>query len=240
MSGIMQSVVSNCNPPPANVVQLVLDLDASDYSAVPVDGTTILGAGNYPITVRNPGGNISWNSSNGGVFRVTTPSTTDFFNFGPDYSSGTQAFTVGMAYKWNGATAGRLLNADSPVPDFLMGLWGSGTCFMDIAYAGTFTGSTSTAADSNWHFIWFSSTGAAGATKAKSYIATNVAPSGTAGTSNTNGGFDGLRLWGRYASSTTNSEQVDADIGFIKVWNGELSLIEIQTQHAIYKTRFGY
>lgn len=239
MSGIMQSVVSNWNPP-ANIAHLVLDLDAANYSAVPVDGTTILGAGNYPITVKNSGGNISWNSSNGGVFRVTTPSTTDFFTFGPDYSSGTQAFTVGMAYKWNGATAGRLLNANSPTPDFLMGLWGSSTCLMNIAFAGTFCGSTSTTADNNWHFIWFSCTGTNSATRAKSYIATDTAPSGTYGTSNTNGGFNGLRLWGRYVNATVNSEEVDADIGFVKVWDGELSLSQIQTQHALYKTRFGY
>jgi len=216
---------------------LVLDLDAANYSAVPVNGSVIAGS-EYTVTVQNPTPRISWSSDNGGVFRVTTASTSNFMTFGPDYSSGTQAFTVGMAYKWNGVTAGRLLNANTASPDFLMGLWGSGSCRMNIAFAGDFTGSSSTAADSAWHFIWFTSTGTAGASKAKSYVATNTAPSGTFGTSATNGGFNGLRLWGRFVNASTSSEQVDADIGFVKIWNKELSLAEIQAEHAAYKTRF--
>jgi len=218
---------------------LVLDLDAANYSAVPVDGSAIAGSG-YPITVQNPTSRISWSSDNGGVFRVTVATQSNFFTFGPDYSSGTQAFTVGMAYKWNGATPGRLLNANTASPDFLMGLWGSSGCKMNIAFAEGFTGSTATVADTAWHFIWFSSTGTAGATKAKSYVATNTAPTGTFGTSSANNGFNGLRLWGRFVNSTTNSEQVDADIGFVKIWSKELSLAEIQAEHTAYKTRFGY
>jgi len=45
---------------------------------------------------------------------------------------------------------------------------------------------------------------------------------------------------GRFVNSTTNSEQVDADIGFVKVWNSELTLAQIQAEHATYKARFGY
>ena len=41
-------------------------------------------------------------------------------------------------------------------------------------------------------------------------------------------------------NKTTSSEQVDADVGFVKVWNKELTLAEIQAEHATYKTRFGY
>ena len=218
---------------------LVLDLDAANYSAVPVNGSVIAGSG-YPITVQNPTSRISWSSDNGGVFRVTVATQSNFFTFGPDYSSGTQAFTVGMAYKWNGATPGRLLNANTASPDFLMGLWGSSGCKMNIAFAEGFTGSTATVADTAWHFIWFTSTGVAGATKAKSYVATNTAPTGTFGTSSANNGFNGLRLFGRFVNATTSSEQVDADIGFVKIWNKELSLVEIQAEHAAYKTRFGY
>jgi hypothetical protein len=227
-------------PPPPLLP--VLNLDAANYSAVPVDGTAIDGSGGYTITVQNPTPRISWNSANGGVFRVTTASTTDFLTFGPDYSSGSQAFTVSMAYKWNGtSSAGRLLNANSTTPDFLMGLWGSSSLErMNIAYGNAFTGVTNTAADTAWHFIWFSSTGTAGASKAKSYIATNTAPTGTNGTNATNAGFNGLRLFSRYLSPTTSIEAVDADVGFVKVWNKELSLAEIQAEHATYKTRFGY
>jgi hypothetical protein len=222
------------------VPSLVLDLDAANYSAVPVNGSTIAGTGAYPITVLNPTPGISWSSDNSGVFRVTTASSTNFMTFGPDFSTSTQAYTVGMAYKWNGVTAGRLLNANTASPDFLMGLWGSGTARMNIAFAGTFIGSSSDAADTAWHFIWFTCTGTVSATRSKSYIATSTAPTGTYGTGSGNGGFNGLRLFGRFVNSTTSREEVDADIGFVKVWNGELTLAQIQAEYATYQARFGY
>ena len=240
MSGIMQSVLGNWNVPAASGTQLVLDLDAANYAAVPVNGTTIAGTGGYTISVVNPTPRISWSSDNGGVFRVTTASTNNFLAFGPDFSSSTQAYTVGMAYKWNGATAGRLLNANTASPDFLMGLWGSGSCRMNIAFAGSFIGSSSTTADTAWHFIWFTCTGTVSATRSKSYIATTTTPSGTNGTGADNGGFNGLRLFGRFVNSTTSSEEVDADVGFVKVWNGELTLAEIQAEYTTYAARFGY
>jgi hypothetical protein len=240
MSGIMQSVLGNWNVPAASGTQLVLDLDAADYAAVPVNGSIIAGTGGYAITVQNPTPRISWSSDNGGVFRVTTASTNNFLAFGPNFSTSTQAYTVGMAYKWNGATAGRLLNANTASPDFLMGLWGSGSCRMNIAFAGSFIGSSSTAADTAWHFIWFTCTGTVSATRSKSYIATTTTPAGTNGTGADNGGFNGLRLFGRFVNATTSSEQVDADVGFVKVWNGELTLAEIQAQYATYAARFGY
>ena len=240
MSGIMMSMLNNVQAAVASGPTLVYDLDAANYAAVPVNGTTIAGTGGYTINVVNPTPRISWSSDNGGVFRVTTASTNNFLAFGPDFSSSTQAYTVGMAYKWNGATAGRLLNANTSSPDFLMGLWGSGTCRMNIAFAGTFIGSNTTAADTAWHFIWFTCTGTVSATRSKSYIATTTTPAGTNGTGSGNGGFNGLRLFGRFVNSTTSSEEVDADVGFVKVWNGELTLAEIQAQYATYAARFGY
>jgi len=224
-------VAANSNPTP------VLNLDAADYSAVPVNASTIAGSGAYPITVLNPNSRISWNAANGGVFRVVTASTADFLTFGPNYGSA-QAFTVGMAYKWNGTTINRLLNANSASPDFLMGLWSGNGGVINIAYGDAFVGPSNTAADTAWHFIWFTNSGSAGATKAKSYIATTTAPSTTNGTDATNNGFNGLRLFGRFVNSTTSSEAVDADVGFVKVWNSELTLAQIQTEHATYKTRF--
>jgi len=235
----MMAMMNN-NVPVVSGPSLVLDLDAANYSAVPVDGSTIAGTGAYPITVVNPTPRISWSSDNGGVFRVTTASTNNFLSFGPDFTSSTQAFTVGMAYKWNGATAGRLLNANTASPDFLMGLWGSPAAQMNIAFAGSFIGPNNTAANTAWRFIWFTCTGTVSATRSKSYIATTTAPSGTNGTGSDNGGFNGLRLFGRFVNSTTSSEPVDADVGFVKVWNGELTLAQIQAQYAAYAARFGY
>ena len=240
MSGILHTLRASFSAAAvAASPNLVMNLDAANYSAVPTNGSTIAGTGSYTINVVNPTPRISWNAANGGVFRVTTASTTDFLTFGPNYGSA-QAFTVGMAYKWNGTTAGRLLNANSATPDFLMGLWGSGAGKMNIAYGDAFVGSSTDTADTAWHFIWFTNTGSAGASKAKSYIATSTAPSATYGTGTTNNGFNGLRLFGRCSSASASSEQVDADVGFVKVWNVELTLAQIQAEHATYKARFGY
>jgi len=232
MSYMGTSVSSGPNP--------VLNLDAANYSALPTNASTVAGTGAYPVTVQNTNSRMSWNSANGGVFRVTSASTnsTDFMSAGPNYSTNTQAFTVSMAYKWNGVTAGRLLNANSASPDFLMGLWGSGSCIMNIAFNGSgFIGASNTAADTAWHFIWVTWNGS---NVANSYIATGTAPIAVNGTGTTMGGFNGLRLFGRFANTTAISEPVDADVGFVKVWSSALTLAQIQAEHAKYKTRFGY
>jgi hypothetical protein len=218
----------------------VLNLDAANYSALPTNASTVAGSGAYAITVQNTNSRMSWNAANSGVFRVTSAATnsTDFMSVGPNYSSGTQAFTVGMAYKWNGVTAGRLLNANSSSPDFLMGLWGSGSCIMNIAFNGSgFIGVSNTTADTAWHFIWFTWNGS---NVTNSYIAAGTAPSAANGTGSTMGGFNGLRLFGRYSTGSTISEPVDADIGFVKLWSSALTLAQVQAEHATYKTRFGY
>jgi hypothetical protein len=241
MSGIQMMVVNSVQNAVAPAgPALVMDLDATNYVAVPTNGSTIAGTGAYVITVANPTPSISWNAANSGVFRVTSAAanSTNFLSFGPNYSSGTQAFTVGMAYKWNGVTAGRLLNANSASPDFLMGLWGSPASVMNIAFNGSgFIGPSNTAANTAWRFIWFTWNGS---NVTNSYIATNTAPSGVNGTGSTNSGFNGLRLFGRFASSTTISEPVDADVGFVKVWSGALTLAQVQAEYATYAARFGY
>jgi hypothetical protein len=235
MTGIMMHNMSH-----KKSLNLVLNLDAANYSAMPVNASTVAGTGAYAITVQNTNSRMSWNSANGGVFRIASvaSNSTDFMSAGPNYSSGTQKFTVGMAYKWNGVTAGRLLNANSASPDFLMGLWGAPAARMNIAFNGSaFIGSSSDAADTAWHFIWFTWNGS---NVTNAYIAAGTAPSAAYGTGTTMGGFNGLRLFGRFASSTSISEPVDADVGFVKVWDDVLTLSQIQTEHATYKTRFGY
>jgi hypothetical protein len=219
---------------------LVYNLDGANYSAMPTNGSTIAGTGAYTITMTNANNSMSWNSSNGGVFRKSTANTSDLFIGGPNYSSGSQAYSVFMAYKWDGGTAGRLLNANSASPDWLLGLWGAPAARMDIAFNGAFVGSNTTAADTAWHFIWITDDGLNTTNSTKSYIATSVAPSGTNGTRNASSGFNSLRLFGRYSTATTSSEPVTGDVGFVKVWDGVLSLSEVQSLHAFYKTRFGY
>jgi len=195
--------------------------------------------GTYDITVTNSG-SLAWNSANGGVFRKSSSGTSDMFYGGPDYSTASQPFTVFMAYKWDGGTSGRLLNANSSSPDFLMGLWGNSGTKMNIAFNGSFVGSNSDAADTAWHFIWMTNDGLNTTNSTKSYIATNTAPTGTFGTRTGSGGFNGLRLFGRFVNSTTSSEPVTGDVAFVKVYDGALTLDEIQALHATYKTRMGY
>jgi len=207
---------------------------------MPSNGSTIAGTGAYAITMTNAGGSMAWNSANGGVFRKSASGTSDmFFVSGLNYSTATQPWTVFMAYKWDGVTGGRLLNANTASPDFLMGLWNSPSV-MNIAFNGAFVGSTSTASDTNWHFIWMTNDGLNTTNSTKSYIATSVAPSTTNGTRSASAGFNGLRLFGRFVNSTTSSEPVTGDVGFVKVYDGALILNQIQHLHFMYKTRMGY
>ena len=218
---------------------LVLNLDAANYSAMPADGSTIAGTGAYPITTLNPGGSMSWDVADGGIFRKTTPADTDFLAFGPDFSSTSQPYTVMMVYRQQPATGGRLLNANSASPDWLAGLWDNSGLLQNVFYNGSFVGSP-TPADGAWQFIWATYNGDAGSPVSQSYIANSTVPTTTYGTETSNGGFDGLRLFGRYLNSTTSSEVVTADTGLVKLWDGVLTLSQIQTQWAAYKTRFGY
>jgi hypothetical protein len=162
------------------------------------------------------------------------------FHGGPNYSSGTQAYTVFMAYKWDGVTGGRLLNANSASPDILMGIWASGTTRMNIAFNGSFAGANSTTADTAWRFIWLTDDGLNTTNSTKAYIATNTAPTTTNGTRTGSGGFNGLRLFGRFTTSILSSEPVSGDVAFVKVYDGALTLADIQTLHAAYKSRGGY
>ena len=95
------------------------------------------------------------------------------------------------------------------------------------------------AADATWQFIWATYNGSTGSPISKSYIADSAGPT-LNGTETTNGGFDGLRLFGRYSTSTTSTEVPTADVGLVKVWDGVLKPADIQAQWTTYKTRFGY
>jgi len=222
---------------------LVFDLDAANYSAVPTNGTTVAGTGAYTITTSNTYASLAWNSANGGVFRKSSAinNFNDMFHGGPNYSTASQPWTVFMAYKWDGVTGGRLLSANSASPDFLMGLWASsGTTRMNIAFNGSFVGLSNTTADTDWHFIWMTNDGLNTTNSTKAYIATNTAPTTTNGTRTGSGGFNGLRLFGRFATSILSSEPVSGDVAFVKVYDGALTLADIQTLHAAYKSRVGY
>jgi hypothetical protein len=212
---------------------LVYDLDAANYSAVPTTGSTIAGTGAYTITVANAGASMSWQSSNGGVFRKSTSSGTDFIYGGPNWVTG-QSYTVFMAYKRIATSDGRLLNTQSEASkDWLMGLYsGHDQTF----YPNFAVNLPSSGADLFWHLdfaTWNTSTGLG-----QLYSATSSSPTGVAfsATNAGGGGFNQLRLFSR----SSGSEVQTADIGFIKVYNGVLTLANVQSLYATYKTRFGY
>ena len=227
----------NIAPVPAS---LVLNLDAANYSAIPANGTTIPGTGGYTITTLNAGGSMSWSSANGGIFRKTVATDTDFLTFGPDYSLAVDAYTVMMVYRSQPTQEGRLLNANSASPDWLAGLWGGAGYVQDVFYNGTTFVGPNNPADGNWQFIWATYNGDAGSPVSQSYTANSTIPTTTAGVEASGGGFQGLRLFGRYLDATTSTEVPTADVGLVKVWDGVLSLTEVQAQWAAYKTRFGY
>jgi hypothetical protein len=106
-----------------------------------------------------------------------------------------------------------------------------------LALEGEFVGSSSTVQNGSWRFGWFTFNGT---NTTNAYAAGSTAPTTTHGTRAGTGGFNQLRLFGRYASATTISEPVTADVGLVKIWDGALTLSLIQAEHAAYKTRFGY
>jgi len=219
---------------------LMLDLDAANYNAIPVDGTTIAGEGGYTITTLNPNSSMSWSATNGGIFRKTANTDTDFLTFGPNYSATSADYTVMMIYRSQPCIlGGRLLNANSASPDWLLGLWENSGYVQDVFFNGSFVGGN-TPANNNWQFIWATYNGDSGSPFSQNYVANSTIPTTTFGTDTTSGGFNGLRLFGRYDSPTTSSEVPTADVGLVRVWDKVLTLSQIQAQWTAYKTRFGY
>jgi len=217
---------------------LVYDLDAANYSAVPVNGSTVAGTGAYAITVANAGSRIAWSSANGGVFTFTGTgtSTTDTMYGGPNWSTG-QNYSVFMAYKLSTSANGRLLNTQSEATkDWLLGSYSSGSNYMNVFYPNGTVNLNSDIADTNWHFIW--GTFNTSTSVANLYIATNTQPVAIYKTA-TNAGFGGfnqLRLFSR----SGGVEVQTGNIGFVKAYNGVLTLTDVQQLYNQYATRFGY
>ena len=217
-------------------VTLVYDLDAANYSAVPTNGSVAEGTGTTgqrTLTVANAGGSITWNSANDGVFRKSNNVGTDFIYGGPNWVTG-QSYSVFMAYKRIATSDGRLLNTQSEASkDWLMGLYNGhpNTFFPNYA-----VNLPSTGADTVWHFGW--ATWNTVTSVGQLYIATNTQPVGVAYsvTNGAGGGFNQLRMFSRSAGSEVQT----ADIGFVKVYNGVLTLADVQNLYTGYKSRFGY
>jgi hypothetical protein len=213
---------------------LVYDLDAADYSAVPVNGTKDA-TGTYTLSVANTTSRISWAADNGGVFRMTGASGTsaDYIYGGPNWTTG-QSYTVFMAYKRSLTAQGRLLNTQVEASkDWLMGLYNGNP---DAFFPNYAVNLPSSGADLAWHFGW--ATWNTSTSLGQLYTATSSQPTGTAYavTNASGGGFNNLRMFSR----SSGSEVQTGDIGFVKVYNGVLTLSDVQNLYAQYKTRFGY
>ena len=211
---------------------IVYDLDAANYSAVPVNNT-LDATGTYTLTVANAGNSISWQSANGGVFRKSSSLGTDVIFGGPNYVTG-QNYTVFMAYKRISTSDGRLLNTQSEATaDWLLGLYNG---HPNAFYPNAAVNLPSSGADLLWRFNWGTLNVSTGV--GQLYTATSAQPTGTA-FSVTNAGFRGfnqLRMFSRAAATEVQT----ADIGFVKVYNSVLTLTDIQGLYNQYKARFGY
>jgi hypothetical protein len=213
---------------------LTYDLDAANYSAVPVNGTKDA-TGTYTLSVANTTSRITWASDNGGVFRMTGASSTsaDYIYGGPNWTTG-QSYTVFMAYKRSVTVQGRLLNTQVEAQkDWLMGLYNGNP---DAFYPNYAVNLPASGADLVWHFGW--ATWNTSTSLGQLYTATSAQPTGTAFsvTNAGGGGFNNLRLFSR----SSGSEAQTGDIGFVKVYNGVLTLSDVQGLYSQYKARFGY
>jgi len=232
MSGIMQATIGSwksLSTPPV----LVYDLDAANYSAVPVNGSTVAGTGAYTITVANASGSVGWSATNSGIFTKSNNVGTDTMYGGPNWVTG-QSYSVFMAYQLTATASGRLLNTQNEaVKDWLMGAYNGNP---NTFYPNIVVNLPGSGADLVWHFGWgtWNTTTSTG----QLYIATSSQPTNYSytATNGGGGGFNQLRMWSR----SSGSEVQTANIGFIKVYNGVLDLATIQSQYATYASRFGY
>ena len=215
-------------------VTLTYDLDAANYSAVPVNGTKDA-TGTYTLSVANTTNRIVWASDNGGVFRMTGAGTTsaDYIYGGPNWTTG-QSYSVFMAYKRSITASGRLLNTQVEAQkDWLMGLYNGNP---DTFYPNYAVNLPASGADLLWHFGW--ATWNTATSLGQLYTATSAQPTGTsfAVTNAGGGGFNNLRLFSR----SSGSEVQTGDIGFVKAYSGVFTLADVQGLYAQYKSRFGY
>lgn len=219
-------------------VDLVYDLDAANYSAVPVNGSVTDGTGTTgqrTLTVANAGASISWQSANGGVFRKSNAVGTDTIYGGPNWSTG-QSYSVFTAYKLSTTSSGRLLNTQSEATrDWMMAAYNG---FVNAFYPNYAVNLPSSGANTVWNFGWGTWNATTGL--GQLYTATSVQPTTTSFAVTrlvgVGGGPNQIRLFSRSAATEVQT----GDIGFVKAYNGILTLADVQGLYNQYKSRFGY
>ena len=216
---------------------LVYDLDAANFAAVPTNGTVVAGTGTTgqrTLTVANAGSSISWNAANGGVFRKSNATGTDTMYGGPNWSTG-QSYTVFTAYKLSATSTGRLLNTQSEATrDWMMAAYNG---FINAFYPNYAVNLPSSGTSVAWNFAWGTWSSVTGL--GQLYTATSAQPTTTSFTATnlgSGGGPNQIRLFSRSAATEVQT----ADIGFVKVYDAVLTLAEVQTLYGQYKARFGY
>jgi hypothetical protein len=211
----------------------ITNVNSTSFSALTPFTAVKDATGTYTMTSSNAGTSIAWNSANGGTWLKSNNTGTDVIYGGPNYVTG-QSYTVFMAYKLSATSAGRLLNTQSEATkDWMMGAYnGNPNAF----YPNFTVNLPSSGADTVWHLDW--ATWNASTNTGQLYTSTSIAPINYAYTaiSASGGGFNQLRMFSR----SSGSEVQSGNIAFVKVYNGVLTLAEIQAQHAEYKARFGY
>jgi hypothetical protein len=246
---LTQSSGTNISDITAGQTKLLLPLNATPFTDSSTNALTVTNTGTvvpgvqYPFAVKDVtntytmsitnAGSISWSSTNSGSFAKSNNVGTDVIYGGPDYVTG-QSYTVFMAYKLSATSAGRLLNTQSEASkDWLMGAYnGNPSTF----YPNFTVNLPSSGADTVWHLDW--ATWNTSTSTGTLYTSTSTAPTNFAyqATNAGGGGFNQLRMFSR----SSGSEVQSGNIAFVKVYNGVLTLSEIQALHATYKTRFGY
>ena len=216
---------------------LVYDLDAANFAAMPTNGTVVAGTGTTgqrTLTVANARASISWNAANGGVFRKSNGVGTDTMYGGPNWSTG-QSYTVFAAYKTSATSTGRLLNTQSEATrDWMMCAYNG---FINAFYPNFAVNLPSSGTSVAWNFGWGTWSSVTGL--GQLYTATSAQPTTTSFTATnlgSGGGPNQVRLFSRSAATEVQT----ADIGFVKVYDAVLTLAEVQTLYGQYKARFGY
>jgi hypothetical protein len=243
-NGVQVIAPATTTSAPVVSASLIFDLDAANFSATPTNGTVVAGTGTTgerTLTVTNTGSTIGWSASNGGMFTKSASTAADSIVGGPNTTSA--SYTVFMAYQpqnINSGGQGRILSCNTG-QDWLIGTYapapGSGTMYMNVFYPGSEVWLSHDASNTGWHFIWATYTLATGV--ANLYIAASGVSASLYKTvtfaANGNRGFNQFTMWRRPGPS----EPGQANIGFIKSYNGALTLTDIQNQWSYYRGRFG-
>jgi hypothetical protein len=206
---------------------LIFDFDAQAYGGVPINGSTVSG---YTITVVNTGGTLGWTADNSGVFRKQAGGSSDYISI-PTLDARTTSYTVFIAVKAINSSTGRTLSTASAADGDWFGPNWNGN--LEAYYAGGYV-NTGQPDDNIWRLVWMTGNKMIDNYKIYSAIPGDAEPTLVASNNHGSIGFQGLRLFSRVGGL----EVATADIGFVRVYNGELSSNAITALYNANYARF--